>query len=145
MDGFIDAVSASGLGFRIAGQTKGEWFNKGKTLARDFKGLKKGDRIQFDAADGKWVSAWKLDGEAGDAGTESPAPTAPLAAAEKVFGGSAKSTQKSDGMSRGCAAHAIFESPYMGEVLKGETMEETVQNLKDFAVKMSEWVCGGSW
>jgi hypothetical protein len=142
MEGIIEVVSSTGLGFRINGQARGSWYNKGKMVARDFKGLAKGDKIQFDAPDGKWVTAWKKDGEAGDAGTATSAPSV-SDNVSKVFAG--KSDSKSDGMARGCAAHAVFESPYIGETLKGDSMEETMQNLKDFATQLSEWVYSGKW
>ncbi len=147
MQGTVEVVSPSGKGFRIVGQEKGAWYNKGKMLAESaIANLKKGDVVDFNAPDGKWVvSVRKLDG--GDSGQVSVAPSEEV---QKVFGTGATSSaqvsaKKSDAQARGCAANAVLGSPYVSTLVAGECPEETVQNLKNFMEKVAEFVYGGKW
>ncbi len=142
MQGTIEVISSTGKGFRIIGQDKGAWFNKGKNLDEDLiAGLVKGDKVEFNAPDGKWVvSLHKLD--AGAVVKE------PMADAKKVFANSSAhegATEKSNSIARGCAANAVLGSPYLADILAGEVPEQTVQNVKDFMEKVAEFVYSGKW
>lgn len=56
----VSAVSKSGLGLKALDNN---WYNRaGKANFTDFSGLKKGDTIEADVADGKWVNAYSLLG-----------------------------------------------------------------------------------
>lgn len=143
LEGIVEVVSPSGKGFRIVGQNKGDWFNKGKMLAEDaIAGLKKGDFIQFNAPDGKWVMSLKK-GEKHDGAIPAPQVSPAMA---KVFAPQHDgTTEKSNSIARGCAANAVLGSPYVSELLKGGCEEETVANVKSFMEKVAEFVYGGKW
>lgn len=142
MEGLVEVVSPSGKGFRIVGQEKGAWFNKGKGLDEDaIPSIKKGDYIDFNAPDGKWVIYLKkLEKHAG-------AMPEPSEAARKVFqpAHEAGLTEKSNSIARGCAANSVLGSSYVIELLQGSSHEETIQNVKDFMEKVAEFVYGGKW
>ena len=141
MQGTIEVVSATGKGFRVVGQEKGAWYNKGKMVAEDFMGLKKGDVIEFNAPDGKWVTSWRKSDGSGVATSE------PLQAAKVVFQPKQAGTgdETSNSISRGCAANAVLGSPYLATLLAGECPEETMKNITGFMAKVAEFVYGGKF
>ncbi len=143
MQGTVEVVSSTGKGFRIVGQEKGAWYNKGKMLSDSaISTLKKGDAVEFDSPDGKWVTSLKkAEGGAIEPTAEAKAVFAPRAYQPQHEG----LTEKSNSIARGCAANAVLGSNYLAEVLAGDCHEQTVQNIKDFMEKVAEFVYGGKW
>lgn len=143
MQGTVEVVSATGKGFRVVGQDKGAWYNKGKMLDDDaIASLKKGDAVEFSAPDGKWVTSIKKIDSVSEAGAVPQASESAKAVFAPKHEGQ---TEKSNSIARGCAANSVLGSPYISELLKGECEEETVQNVKNFMEKVAEFVYSGKF
>ncbi len=66
----VDGVSKTGLGFI---DTSKNWYNRGKKADfENFSALKKGDVVEFEPMDGKWVNSYKVTGS-GPAKSSAPA------------------------------------------------------------------------
>ena len=124
MNGVIDAISSTGKGFKIEGNKN--WFNKGKPLSESIiPSLKKGDKVEFDVQDDKWIMKLSKLGE-GD-GTAIPGfdPTA-----KAVFSYKSPGIETSNAISRGCAVNAVFGSPYIADVIKGIVRKRQFKTFK---------------
>lgn len=126
----LEAVNKKGTGILV----NGSWLNTAKNMKGDFSGLKKGDTIEVDVTDDKWVNSFTKNGESAPAVVKKSYSASP--AAPSNFG------NKDPQIARAVAVKAIFESTLLN---KDASSSEQYQEAKPFITNLAHYLEHGTW
>lgn len=133
VNGVVESVAASGKGIKV----NGTWYNRGKGAQfPTFLGLvNKGDMVELEVSDNKWVT--KTPAVNGSA----PAQTATTGAKTTT----ATAGTKDISIARQASIKAVLGSPLIANMLRDKNEDEAMGAAKDLIKQMTNYAVNGDF